>query len=227
MSRKSSPDPGQDLDDRRHHAGEERHTPPFDVRAHVGGQNLHHERHQAERQIDHRLVRNECDHPHAGKSDDGADHVPAENRPEHVVPPLHDAPAVGEQLDDGEKNHAGRDVEISQQHAKQHHSAGHAEDAGEKRGKDDGGSDQSQDGGGHFGTSLRQRRSVSLYDCGRKQAAIRAPMVRSSVDPSPISAIGFGLFEIVDQRQPAHSPATATSFMLIVRARRRSYRSYS
>jgi hypothetical protein len=88
----------------------------------------------------HRLVRHEGNHPHAGEGDGGANHIPAEDRPEHVAAPLQRAPAVGEQLNDREQDHARGDVEIVEQNAEQDHASGHAEHAGEKRSKNDGGS---------------------------------------------------------------------------------------
>ena len=97
---KESSDPCQNLDDRGRQAGDERHAPPLDVWAHGGGESLHHERHQTKCEVDHRLVRNERDRPHAGKGDGGADHIPTENGPQHVSAPLQNAPAIGEQLDD-------------------------------------------------------------------------------------------------------------------------------
>ena len=66
-------DAGQDLDNRGHHAGEERHAAPLDVRAHGRGQGLHHERHQAEQEVDRRLVRHEGDRPHDREGERGAD----------------------------------------------------------------------------------------------------------------------------------------------------------
>src|ERR1700750_3040884 len=52
---------------------------------------------------------------HAGEGDGGANHIPAEDRPEHVAAPLQRAPAVGEQLNDREQDHARGDVEIVEQ----------------------------------------------------------------------------------------------------------------
>jgi hypothetical protein len=64
--------------------------------------------------------------------------------------PLHDPPAVGEQLDDGEYDHSRCDVEIVEQHSKQDHPAGHSEDAGDERRANDRRANDGESGGRHF-----------------------------------------------------------------------------
>ena len=54
-------------------------------------------------------------------------------------------------MDDREQNHGGADVEKHEQHADQHHPAGHAEHAGEERTEEDGGADQRPGGRRHYG----------------------------------------------------------------------------
>jgi hypothetical protein len=61
-------------------------------------------------------------------------------------------PAVGEELDDREEDHAGGDVEIIQQHAEQNHAPRHAEHAGNEGTQDDGEGEQNERKGGHLAT---------------------------------------------------------------------------
>jgi hypothetical protein len=65
------------------------------------------------------------------------------------LPPLHDAQAVGKELDDREQDHPGGDIEVIEQHAEQHHPAGHAEHAGQEGREDDGSADDGEDGETH------------------------------------------------------------------------------
>ena len=131
---KQSADTGEHLNDGREHAGDERNAAPFDVRTQRPRQDLHRERHQAEPEIDHRLVRNERDREHDCEADHGAEHVPIEDWPQHILPPLVGTPAIGEELDDREEDHSARDIHVIQQHAEQHHPARHAEHAGDEGG---------------------------------------------------------------------------------------------
>jgi hypothetical protein len=105
---------------------------PFDVRPPIARQRLDGERHQAEAQVDHHLVRHELDRIHRSECEYRADHVFEEDRPAHIVPPLIGAPAVGAELDDREQDHRARHVEVIEQHAEQDHASGHAEHTGDE-----------------------------------------------------------------------------------------------
>jgi hypothetical protein len=151
MSSISPPTPRQNLNHGCQKAGYDRNATPLDIRPHVRRHQVDHERHQAEQQIDHRLVGDVGDRPHDREGNDRAKRKPIENRPDDVRAPLDGARAVGHELDDREQDHGGGDVEIVQQHAEQNHAAGHAEHTGDKRAEDDGEPDQGERFEGHCG----------------------------------------------------------------------------
>ena len=128
-------------------------------------QQLDRERHQAEPEIDHRLARDDRHIAHDRERDDGARHVNEKDAPDDEAHPQHRAPAVRDELDDREDHHAGRDVEIDEQHADQDHPARHPEQAGDERGRDDGAGDEDEVEGGHASGPRPARSHVMARAC--------------------------------------------------------------
>src|SRR3977135_2541373 len=77
---KEPADAGEELDDRGENASHERDAAPLYVRAQGEGEDLDDERHQPEREIDHRLVRNEGDEEQERERNRGAERVPENDR---------------------------------------------------------------------------------------------------------------------------------------------------
>jgi hypothetical protein len=139
-----SADAGDELDERCQHAGHERNAAPLDVRARSRRQQFDNERHHAEGQIDHRLVRNECDGTHRQKGRKGPGDIQPENPPAGVSAPQDRTPAIRGQLNGREQHHARDDVEKQKQHAEQDHASRHAENAGNERRAEDRARDDQQ-----------------------------------------------------------------------------------